>query len=291
MSEVEIKHQRQFLERFENNRNAHGLQQSNGSYLAVRQPISDDLLLHHFRGQATIGAYTTCPITNTSKYLCVDIDDDHQTTEFNRLLHYFNVNNLVYLRESVRPGRFGHVWLFFDRPIDTALVHRMGIYACMLSGLKAECFPKQSGIKNTGLGNLCRLPLGIHRKTGKPGLFDTCPSQNIQEQLTWFLEQPTNSSNLAIELASNLPVLADKCSLKRKTTLDTPILTEFPSDWEFKESGSGELIGRCPYCANRGFDRTGNNLCINTDKNVLFCHRGCSFVDIMKALRNLKVNV
>jgi hypothetical protein len=281
VSEAEQK----FLQRFLNNSDAYGLQQSNGSYIAIRQSISDDLLESHFRGDRTIGVYTTNPINNTSRYLCIDIDDDHQTTEFNRLLHYFNVNNLVYLRESVRPGRLGHVWLFFDRPVDTALVHRLGIYACMLSGLKAEVFAKQPHLKPHQLGNLVRLPLGSHRKTGKPGLFYDCPSEDIQEQLEWFLHQPINSANLVVDICQNLPTLAPKPSRRLQNTPKTPLLAEFPSDYDWKESGSGELIGRCPKCASQNYDRTGNNLCINPEKNVLFCHRGCSFIQIMRSLR------
>lgn len=284
MSEVDK--QRQLLERFEANFNAHGLQQSNGSYIAIRAIITDRLLQDHFAGIQTLGIYTTNPQNNTSKFLCIDIDDDHQTTEFNRLLHYLNINNLVYLRESVRPGRMGHIWLFFDRPVDTELVHRLGIYACMLAGLKAENFPKQPKIKPEQLGNLVRLPLGIHKKTGQRGLFLNCPDDN---QLEWFLQQPTNSADLVVELASNLPALVEKRSPKRKTVHLGPLLAEFPSDWDWKQSGSGELIGRCPSCAGQSYDRTGNNLCINTDKNVLFCHRGCNFVDIMQSLKKLRV--
>jgi hypothetical protein len=281
-----IGRERQFLERFQSNPNAHGLQQTNGSYLAIRQSITNSLLEDHFTGKQTLGIYTTSPANNTSKFLCIDIDDDHQTTEFNRLLHYLNINNLVYLRESVRPGRMGHVWLLFDRPVATALVHRMGIYACMLAGLKAESFPKQTSIKPEQLGNLVRLPLGVHKKTGQRGLFLDCPDD---DQLDWFLQQSPNSGDLVVTIASNLPALVEKRSRRLQNKPKTPLLAEFPSHWEFKESGSGELIGQCPCCASKGFDRSCNNLCVNTDKNVLFCHRGCRFEDILQALRIVKV--
>lgn len=37
--------------------------------------------------------------------------------------------------------------------------------------LQVEVFPKQDKVSADGFGNLVRLPLGIHRKTGKPSFF------------------------------------------------------------------------------------------------------------------------
>lgn len=37
--------------------------------------------------------------------------------------------------------------------------------------VELEVFPKQIEIPEGGFGNLMRLPLGIHRKSGKPGMF------------------------------------------------------------------------------------------------------------------------
>jgi len=73
-------------------------------------------------------------------------------------------------------GKGYHFWYFFHEPISasrarnvlTAMTKKI---APDLTSFHLEVFPKQDRLAGKGLGNLVKLPLGIHRKTGKLSYF------------------------------------------------------------------------------------------------------------------------
>jgi hypothetical protein len=70
------------------------------------------------------------------------------------------------------------------------------------------------------------------------------------------------------------------------------LIAEFPENWEWKGVGP-ELSGPCPACRELGWDAGGGNLSLNTEQNVLYCHRtgsNHSFRQILKAARYYKDN-
>lgn len=66
-----------------------------------------------------------------------------------------------------------HFWVFLDQPEPAEVLHQFGRQLLawqspeLARGLHLEFFPKQGGLKGKGLGNLIKLPLGIHRRTGR----------------------------------------------------------------------------------------------------------------------------
>jgi hypothetical protein len=54
-----------------------------------------------------------------------------------------------------------------------------------LSAFHLEVFPKQDQLKGKGLGNLVKLPLGIHRLSGKRSYFLYCHDRSVEGQLTF----------------------------------------------------------------------------------------------------------
>lgn len=52
-----------------------------------------------------------------------------------------------------------------------------------LSAFDMEVFPKQVQLTGKGLGNLVKLPLGIHRLTGKRSYFIECVDRGLDAQL------------------------------------------------------------------------------------------------------------
>jgi hypothetical protein len=65
-----------------------------------------------------------------------------------------------------------HYWVFLQQPESADVLHLLGKMllawqtAHVPPGLHLEFFPKQAGRAGKGLGNLIKLPLGIHRRTG-----------------------------------------------------------------------------------------------------------------------------
>lgn len=284
---------RRFLDRFINNYNAYAVQNPQGGYFAKRNSvITDEIFQRHLMGVLTVGIYSTNPDHNTSKWLCLDIDEDAET-HIQYLTSWLSGHRIIYHRESIRPGRSGHIWIFFAEPLPTAAAFKLGLYLCSYARLSCEQFPKQAAVNPGQLGNLVRLPLGKHQKpaaNGVRGLFQDCPSITPAEQLLWFIEQPINDSQYVIDLVTYLPDLSPKPSQKRKTTVSTPLLAEFPADWPMRALANGEIEARCPKCADEGHDVQCKNLSINPEKNVLNCFYGHKFIDIMRSLKAVIIN-
>lgn len=290
---------KKFLQRFVNNSDTYALQNSDGGYYPHRgTEISNAVFLRHLLGDVTLGIYNINPIDNTSKWLCWDLDDE-QEEKLEILIRWLRDHGFNSLRESVRSGRSGHLWLFFDRAIPSEYVYRLAFHARFIAGLSCEIFPKQASLREGQLGNLVRMPLGVHRKTsagGVRGLFKDCPSPDIRDQLFWFLEQETTNADKLIELAQTLPVpQTHKPKKKRKQTGQfKQLIDEFPEEWPWQERAGGELIGLCPKCYEDGHDKQENNLSLNTERNILRCHYDFgahTFEEIMLSLRNYKKEV
>ncbi len=81
-----------------------------------------------------------------------------------------------------------HFWYFFAEPVEAARVKSIlkNIADPIdhdLMSFDLEVFPKQDSLTGKGLGNLVKLPLGIHRVTRKLSFFMECSSRDINSQL------------------------------------------------------------------------------------------------------------
>jgi hypothetical protein len=87
-------------------------------------------------------------------------------------------------------GKGFHFWYFFDPPLAAGEARRFldRVRAAVAGDLQAfdiEVFPKQDALSGKGLGNLVKLPLGLHRLTGKPSFFIECADRSKEAQLAF----------------------------------------------------------------------------------------------------------
>jgi hypothetical protein len=87
-------------------------------------------------------------------------------------------------------GKGFHFWYFFDPPVAAGDARRFldrvrGAVAGDLQAFDIEVFPKQDALSGKGLGNLVKLPLGLHRLTGKPSFFIECADRSNDAQLAF----------------------------------------------------------------------------------------------------------
>lgn len=85
-------------------------------------------------------------------------------------------------------GKGYHFWYFFQSPtapgpVRQALGRISSMVAPDLTFFNLEVFPKQDHPGGKGLGNLVKLPLGIHRATGKRSFFPACKVRSTAAQL------------------------------------------------------------------------------------------------------------
>ena len=87
-------------------------------------------------------------------------------------------------------GKGYHMWFFFKSPtapgpVREALGRLTNTLAPDLSAFSLEVFPKQDRLGGKGFGNLIKLPLGIHRLTGKRSYFVECANRSVDAQLDY----------------------------------------------------------------------------------------------------------
>jgi len=215
---------------------------------------------------------------------------------------YLLTNGWHALREAVRPGREGHLWLFLDVPLPAKALRRWAqnvLAATNTPAKEIEVFPKQD--MPDRLATALRLPLGVNWKPEAAqavGWFEGCPEKQIDAQLEWFAQQPLNSaSTLAVEAETLLQADAKRASqrfqlvglLPKRQTEKLNLLEVIPAD-RLRRVGNNWQT-RCPACALIGQDTHEDNLLIDTKDGTLFCcveggmGYGHKALEIVQALR------
>jgi hypothetical protein len=178
-------------------------------YTPVEEPLSVRVAENHLLGNYTVGVYPV-RLDNTVNFIAFDLDvakfavKRAITSEraWNSLMSKVHATACrlidlaaqhdipLYLEDSGFKGR--HAWIFLDTPVQAGVAKRFGeTLAGQLSPMPTEVtvevFPKQASVRRGGLGNLIKLPLGIHRRTGKRALFVEPNGEPFADQLG-FLE-------------------------------------------------------------------------------------------------------
>jgi hypothetical protein len=138
-------------------------------YVPKYQLLTQEDIEKHLEGKITLGVYTL-DLDNTVKWICFDIDSQHvnntreiQDLIYNRCVQKFGLD-AVRVEASGSPRNY-HVWVFFDNPMEARFGRALGLK--ILEGVRhVELFPKQTVLTGKRLGNLVKLPLGIHKKSG-----------------------------------------------------------------------------------------------------------------------------
>lgn len=244
-------------------------------YEAIHEPVMAELIRQHLAGSITI-ALPAVSRDGSSKWCCFDFDKE--LGDLVKVKTTLDRNGWHSLHEGKRPGREGHLLLFFDKPVSAADLILFGQEIIAQSGVSQdlEFFPKQE--MPTTLGNPIRLPLGIHRKVdaNNQRIWFEGPERDIDSQLAWFASQPLNDSKALAVIADQIrqceklklrPIRAPRASESIDRVV-TPILDLIPA---FKRRlVGGQWITQCPVCAEEGHDRSEDNLRISGD-GIKFC--------------------
>jgi hypothetical protein len=157
-------------------------------YTPVHQPFTFAVAKNHLLGNITAGIYPV-RLDNTVTFLAFDIDINKgalakargsasearrlrtevsaQAQQFHAALCAFEIAPI--LEDSGYKGR--HLWVFFEEPVEAAIARQFGTlflatHPVQSRDIHAELFPKQN-TAGSGVGNLIKLPLGLHRRTGR----------------------------------------------------------------------------------------------------------------------------
>lgn len=158
-------------------------------YAPVREPLTPAVWRAHLEGTLTAGVYLVRH-DQTTGFAVVDLDATRPALEAvrgdaptTRALQAEIAAEGLRLRDALRAAGLDpllvdsgykgrHLWCFFPRPVAASevratfgdLLDRVGPTSPRLS---VELFPKQDTVPPGGLGNLVKLPMGIHLRTGR----------------------------------------------------------------------------------------------------------------------------
>lgn len=226
-------------------------------YTPIHEPLNSKVAENHILGNYTIGAYPV-RLDNTVNYVALDLDvakfalNKAITSQkaFSALMTKAQkvacdivdcaaAHDLpAYIEDSGFKGR--HCWIFLDTPIPAAA----GMKLAMLlrneimplpQELTVELFPKQSSVRSGGLGNLIKLPLGLHRRTGNRALFLQPDGHPVKNQLA-FMESVSKADRRSIQEAIQ--------RLNSRTQVVVPPWMPAPEDSEVSETRKAAPLPR-----------------------------------------------
>jgi hypothetical protein len=181
------------------------VQNKDGSYTKIEEPLTNDVLERHLKGEITVGSYQLA-FGNAVKYLCFDFDPEKLADPRGSVSNL--LNTLFELKEE-EPGkkrprvwpyavmleasRFDdpsfHVWIFFEPRVPAQVAKWLGFRCLELAELnpkQVEVFPKQTELtKDRPYGNFVKLPLGFHQVEKKwsrlldPKTFEPLPNEAL----------------------------------------------------------------------------------------------------------------
>lgn len=286
-----------FAARFVNRSRPYAIQERDGTYRWRYDDLTAEIVAAHLQGELTLALSSSDEI-GRCRWLCLDVDTSRGLSRLLQLRPVLTEMGLPGLVEASRRG--GHLWLLLESPL---LAHTAR--AALLAALHQACatgtelpafelYPNATPVSGTAttLGHAVRLPLGVHRLTGRRyALFDAyglpCAFTTTEAALRFVLSWPPVDLSRLLALAATATETpatlmqpasgeaTDACVSEEDGTrlgkvgtrsmvirwVDAEIspldlLEELAPDAEMRRQGKGYL-GWCPFHDDRAPDGAG----------------------------------
>ncbi len=289
---LETEHQYQhfaeaFTAQFIQRRDLYARQLEDGSYVRVNQPFTVELMRAHLEGKITLGAYLLS-LENTTRFVVLDADTDERWAQTRQLSAELAAQGLPTMLEASRRG--GHLWIFFDQPVPGDKARGFGLGLLQVFGMQdLEVYPRQERHVD-GPGSLIRIPLGIHRKTGRRyGL--VTPDGQLQGGFWQQAERLTHPRPVppeVVELYQYHPQPVTRKEVnpeldQKYARLKEIPLVEFIGQFVQLRPVASGAIGLCPF-----HDDHHPSFGVNVKGNYWNCFAGCGGGDIISFWMKLK---
>lgn len=178
-------------------------QQGKQGYVPVQRPLMPEDIQEHLQGRKTYGIYLlnkdNCVWTGV-----IDIDlvarlrNPGEMKKANAQIKREAIYLLKRIREradsaglaaiaELSGGKGYHLWFPSSGPVVAAIMKKAML--TLVKDLAADCtcfsievFPKQDVLSGKGFGNLVKLPLGVHRGTGRNSRLIPTKSSRMEDQ-------------------------------------------------------------------------------------------------------------
>src|SRR6266700_6591884 len=138
----------------------YAVQQGDGSYWCVQEPLSLYSLAAHLAGRRTLGTYLL-DVASTCAFAVFDADSADGLGRLAVLTRELAQQGVPTVLEASRRG--GHLWVHLSGPTPASVVRAWLLPYAVAFGV--ELYPKQDRLAPGGSGSLIRLPLGILRQS------------------------------------------------------------------------------------------------------------------------------
>ena len=216
-------------------------------YSPVYEPLSPKVVRDHFLGNVTVGVYQL-RLDNTVNFIAFDIDINKRMLERGsndpdmmelligmvhetacKLIKLCKENDIpIYLEDSGYKGR--HCWIFLEQALDAQIAKGFAEIVVknieVPNGISIEIFPKQVMHTDKMLGNLIKLPLGIHRKSGRRALFINEDGSPVLDQMKFIEAIQQVSKNAIFKAGEALKATIIKEHKEEKENILEPIVME-----------------------------------------------------------------
>lgn len=216
-----------FMEIFQGKRDAFARQwvdrkEEKQGYVPVHRPLTPSDLAEHLGGRRTYGIYL---LDNDSMVRTGVIDMDlvkslrtaaeikAHREDIRREALYLHRRIATIAAEAglcciaeISGGKGYHFWFPASAPVPAAAMRNclQQITARIEEDVRCfslEVFPKQDTITGKGFGNLVKLPLGIHRGTGKPSSFVMAKDRSRAAQFEWLETLKPTDPEIILQMA------------------------------------------------------------------------------------------
>lgn len=141
--------------------NDYAVQCDNGQYRRVGKPLTFDLLRAHLLGRLTLGTYVI-EERGRCRFVVFDADGEDGAAVLLALQGRLSTDGVVSYLEASRRG--AHLWVFLARALPARVVRGWLLPYCPAG---VEFYPKQDMASHERPGSLVRVPLGVHRRSGR----------------------------------------------------------------------------------------------------------------------------
>jgi len=159
MTRVSLDQAQGFADLFIGRQSDYALQLSTGRYRRIGLPVSLEVIQEHLAGSCTMGTYLMDE-QGQCFFAVFDADQPDGLGMLADVRRQLAGEAIPSYLEVSRRG--GHLWVFLDTPVPAWLVRTWLLPYCPAG---VEFYPKQD--ESTGVGSLIRVPLGVHRRSGK----------------------------------------------------------------------------------------------------------------------------
>lgn len=280
-------------------------------YSPIEEPLTPAVIRNHLLGSITVGVYPI-RMDGTCTFFALDLDISKAAIEkasgkvdASKVLRaairstvllladkFFALGITPLLEDSGYKGR--HLWFFLEQPETAETLHKLGqlllnwLSPLLPDGLHLEFFPKQGSLKGKGLGNLIKLPLGIHRRTGRRAFLLNSSGDVLQNpfgflrtvrklerpailQLFDFLKSIPVVFTVPNSVSSTSLITSDPIPLAASPAPSMPIIPDWTENDFVLEPRISHLFARCPVLQSLK-DKADSQRSLSHEEQLILIH-------------------